>query len=256
VNGVTEAGGRPLLQIDQLRAGYGDFQALFDIDLSLGEGETHAIIGANGAGKTTLLRTLAGVVPATAGRVTFDGADLLALPAHARVAAGIAMVPEGRLLFPSLTVRENLLVGGYSRRPGSWSIDRVLDVFPLLVPLLERPSEVLSGGEKQAVAIGRALVANPRLLLLDEVSLGLAPIVVRDLYAALERIIAAGTSVLVVEQDISQALAVADHVSCLLEGRVVLRGPPGELRREQITAAYFGIGSTGAAEPADAGGGR
>jgi branched-chain amino acid transport system ATP-binding protein len=247
-----------LLQVERLRAGYGDFQALFDVDLVLAEGQTHAIIGANGAGKTTLLRTLAGVVPATAGRVTFDGVDLLAMPAHSRVAAGIAMVPEGRLLFPSLSVRENLLVGGYARRQGHWSLDRVIEVFPLIGPLLDRPSDVLSGGEKQAVAIGRALLANPRVVLLDEVSLGLAPIVVRDLYAAMPRILEAGTSVVVVEQDISQALAVADEVSCLLEGRVVLRGAPGELTREQITAAYFGVGRSSPVngEPAGAGGGR
>jgi branched-chain amino acid transport system ATP-binding protein len=230
-----------LLVVEDLSAGYGDFQALFDLRLSLEEGETLAIIGANGAGKTTFLRALAGVVPPMSGSVRFAGEDLLAIPAHRRVAQGISMVPEGRLLFPSLNVRENLLVGAYGRRPGDWDLDRVLEVFPLLGPLLDRPSDVLSGGEKQAVAIGRALMANPRLMLLDEVSLGLAPVVVKQVYAALPAITGSGTTVLVVEQDIGQATAVADRLICLLEGRVSLEGAPGELEREQITDAYFGI---------------
>jgi branched-chain amino acid transport system ATP-binding protein len=230
-----------LLEIQNLAAGYGDFQALFDINLAIGEGETLAVIGANGAGKTTLLRTISGLVPATAGSIRFCGDDLLALPAHKRVMAGVAMVPEGRLLFASLDVRENLLVGAHGRRPGEWNLDRVLAVFPLLEPLLARPSSVLSGGEKQAVAIGRALMSNPRLMLLDEVSLGLAPIVVKQVYAALPAITATGTTVLVVEQDIGQALAVADQVTCLLEGNVSLSGTPDSLDRSDITAAYFGM---------------
>ncbi len=233
-----------LLDVRQLSAGYGDFQALFDLDVSIDEGETLAIIGANGAGKTTFLRALSGIVPAMSGSVTFDGADLLAIPAHKRVARGIAMVPEGRLLFPSLDVRENLQVGAYSGRAGDWTVDRVVEVFPLLERLLDRPSDVLSGGEKQAVAIGRALMANPRLMLLDEVSLGLAPVVVKQVYEALPAITGAGTTVLVVEQDIGQATAVADRLICLLEGRVRLEGSPDELSRDEITAAYFGIEAT------------
>ncbi|MEM9514057.1 MAG: ABC transporter ATP-binding protein [Actinomycetota bacterium] len=230
-----------MLTVDGLSAGYGDFQALFDVDLTVDEGETVAIIGANGAGKTTLLRTLSGIVQATAGSITFDGADLLSVPAHKRVERGIAMVPEGRLLFPSLNVRENLQIGAYAGRTGAWNLDRVVAVFPLLERLLDRRSDVLSGGEKQAVAIGRALMSNPELVLLDEVSLGLAPVVVKQVYAALPAITGAGTTVLVVEQDISQATAVADRLICLLEGRVRLAGTPEELSREDITAAYFGI---------------
>ena len=235
----------PLLRAENLTAGYGDFQALFDIDVEVAEGETLAIIGANGAGKTTFLRTIAGLVPAWSGTLEFAGENLVPIPAHKRVNQGIAMVPEGRLLFPSLNVRENLLVGGHGRRPGDWTVDRVVEVFPLLERLLDRPSDVLSGGEKQAVAIGRALMANPRLILLDEVSLGLAPVVVKQVYAALPAITARGTTVLVVEQDIGQALAVADRVACLLEGRVSLEGSPGELERSQITAAYFGMEMSG-----------
>ena len=232
-----------LLEIAGLDAGYGDFQALFGIDLRVAENETVAVIGANGAGKTTLLRTLAGLVGATAGSVRFAGGDLLAVPHHRRVDLGIALVPEGRHLFPSLTVEENLLVGAHARRPGTWDVDRVVDVFPLVGPLLRRPADVLSGGEQQAVAIGRALMANPSLLLLDEVSLGLAPVAVKGLYAALPDIIGDGTTVLIVEQDIGQALAVADRVVCLLEGRISLEGTPADLGRAQITAAYFGEGA-------------
>ncbi len=230
-----------LLEVRELSAGYGDFQALFDLDITVDEGKTLAIIGANGAGKTTLLRALAGVVPAMSGSVRFDGEDLLAIPAHKRVERGISMVPEGRQLFPSLNVRENLQIGAYSGRPGEWTVDRVVEIFPLLERLLDRPSDVLSGGEKQAVAIGRALMSNPHLMLLDEVSLGLAPVVVKQVYAALPAITGTGTTVLVVEQDIAQATAVADDLVCLLEGRVRLQGTPAELTREQITSAYFGI---------------
>ncbi len=232
-----------LLEVRGLSAGYGDFQALFGIDLQVDEHETVAVIGANGAGKSTLLNTVAGLVRTSGGTVRFAGEDLLAVPSHRRVARGVALVPEGRRLFPSLTVEENLLVGGHARRPGRWDVDRVLDVFPLVRPLLRRPADVLSGGERQAVAIGRALMANPRLLLFDEVSLGLAPIVVKQLYAALPAVVAGGTTVLIVEQDIGQALAVADRVVCLLEGRVSLEGRPGDLDRFRITEAYFGAAS-------------
>jgi branched-chain amino acid transport system ATP-binding protein len=232
-----------LLEVRGLSAGYGDFQALFGIDLQVDEHETVAVIGANGAGKSTLLNTVAGLVRTSGGTVRFAGEDLLAVPSHRRVGRGVALVPEGRRLFPSLTVEENLLVGGHARRPGRWDVDRVLDVFPLVRPLLRRPADVLSGGERQAVAIGRALMANPRLLLFDEVSLGLAPIVVKQLYAALPAVVAGGTTVLIVEQDIGQALAVADRVVCLLEGRVSLEGRPGDLDRFQITEAYFGAAS-------------
>lgn len=230
-----------LLEVRGLSAGYGDFQALFELDVSVAEGETLSIIGANGAGKTTFLRTIVGLVAPMAGSLRFAGRDLRSIPAYERVEAGIAMVPEGRLLFRSLTARENLLIGAHSRRRGEWNLERVLDVFPMIAPLLDRPSDVLSGGEKQAVAIGRALMSNPRLILLDEVSLGLAPVVVKQVYAALPEITTTGATALVVEQDINQATAVADRVMCLLEGRISLEGPPAELDREQITAAYFGL---------------
>jgi len=233
--------GRPLLEVAGLDAWYGDFQALFDVSVSVADGEVVAIIGANGAGKSTLLRTVAGLLPRTAGSVCFDGADLTGVPAHRRVALGISLVPEGRRIFPSLSVEENLLVGAQARRPGPWTVASVLELFPLLEDKRRRGGGQLSGGEQQALAIGRGLMANPRLLLLDEVSLGLAPIVVRRIYQALPAIRAAGTTVVVIEQDIGQALRAADRVYCLLEGRVALEGAPQDLDRDRIAAAYFGV---------------
>jgi branched-chain amino acid transport system ATP-binding protein len=231
----------PLLRVSGLDAWYGDFQALFNVSISVAEGEVVAIIGANGAGKSTLLRTIAGLQSRTAGSVTFDGRELAGMPAHRRVGLGISMVPEGRRIFPSLSVEENLLIGGQARRPGPWTVAAVLELFPLLGDKRRRGGGQLSGGEQQALAIGRGLMANPRLLLLDEVSLGLAPIVVRRIYEALPAIRAAGTTVVVVEQDIGQALHAADRVYCLLEGRVALEGAPTELDRDRIAAAYFGV---------------
>lgn len=229
-----------LLVVEGVDARYGDFQALFDVSLTVGEGEIVAIIGANGAGKSTLLGAIAGDVAVSAGSIRFAGEDLAGVPTHERVGRGIAMVPEGRRLFPSLSAEENLQVGAFGRRPGPWTVEQVYGLFPLLGPLATRPAASLSGGEQQTLAIGRALMTNPRLVLFDEASLGLAPLVVRELYGALPEILAAGTSILLVEQDIGQALSVAARVWCLLEGRVSLDGRPGELDRDQITGAYFG----------------
>ena len=230
-----------LLIVDGLEAGYGDFQALFGVSLSVKEGETEAIIGANGAGKSTLLRAIAGQVAVTNGSIRFDGTDLVGVPPHLRVVRGIALVPEGRRVFPSLTVEENLLIGAYRSRPGAWTVSKVVELFPLLGRLLRRSAAKLSGGEQQALAIGRALMANPRLLLLDEVSLGLAPVIVKQLYEALPGILATGITLLLVEQDITRALSVADRVTCLLEGRVSLSGRPDDLNQDDITVAYFGL---------------
>jgi len=229
-----------LLEVDGLRAGYGAFEALHGVSLAVGEGETLAVIGANGAGKSTLMKVIAGAIAPAAGAVAFAGRRLTPEPAHRRVAEGIVLVPEGRRLFPSLTVRENLLVGGYRRRPGPWTLEAVVGLFPMLADKLGRGAGRLSGGEQQAVAIGRGLMANPRLLLLDEVSLGLAPIVVKQLYAELPRIRAAGTTILVVEQDVGQARAVADRLTCLLTGTVSLEGRADALDAGAIRAAYFG----------------
>jgi branched-chain amino acid transport system ATP-binding protein len=230
-----------LLDAASLESRYGDFQALFGIDLTVDEGETFAVIGANGAGKSTLLNTIAGLVPVAGGHIVFDGSNINRTSVHGRVDAGIALVPEGRRIFPTLGVEENLLIGGYRKRKGPWTVARVYEVFPALGALAPRSAAELSGGEQQMLAIGRALMANPRLLLLDEVSLGLAPIVVRQLYATLSRIATEGTTLVIVEQDITQALRAADRFICLLEGRVSLTGQPDDVERSDITDAYFGL---------------
>ena len=244
-----------LLRVRGLTAGYGDFQALFGVDLDVGPGECVAVIGANGAGKTTLMRAVAGVLPSAPDAVTFDGAPIGDRPAHEVMAMGVAMVPEGRRLFPSLSVEENLLVGAHGRRAaGPWSLGAVYDLFPALRERRRAPGTALSGGQQQMVAIGRALMSNPRLLLCDEISLGLAPVVIRDIYAALPRI-RETAAVVLVEQDIGQALRVADRVHCMMEGRVTLSGRPSELTREAIHNAYFGTaGGPGSSAGAPSGG--
>lgn len=230
-----------LITIDAIDVHYGDFQAIYGFSMDLAEGETLAIIGANGAGKSTLMKAVAGLMRPTGGSISFDGQDITDLPAHKRVPMGIALTPEGRRMFKSLTVEENLLVGAHTKRPGPWNLASVYEAFPLVADRKSRVGANLSGGEAQAAAIGRALMSNPRVLLLDEVSLGLAPVAIEQIYAALPAITAAGTTVLVVEQDVNHALRVADRVQCLLEGRVVLEGTPATINREQIAAAYFGI---------------
>lgn len=229
-----------LLDVEGVDAHHGQLQALFGVTLQVDEGETVAIIGANGAGKSTLLRAVAGITPVSSGTISFDGVRIDGERPHRRVGRGIAMTPEGRRLFASLSVEENLVVGGHARRPGPWTVPKVLAVLPLLEPLMRRSAGTLSGGEQQATAIGRALLSNPRLLLLDEVSLGLAPVVIAGLYATLPAIVAAGTTVVVVEQDTGEALTIADRAYCMLEGRMVLEGRPADLTTAQITAAYFG----------------
>lgn len=229
-----------LLEISGLTVHHGQLTAVDRLDLAVEQGETLAVIGANGAGKSTLLRTIAGVLRPTAGRIRLNGVDITRLPTHRRVATGIALVPEGRRLFGSLTVEENLRTGQYRGRRGPWTLDRVYGLFEWMADRRRQLSAQLSGGEQQAVAIGRALLANPKLLLLDELSLGLAPVVVRRIYRTLPDILAAGTTVLVVEQDVSQALKVADQVQCLLAGRTVLTGRPAELTAAAVERAYFG----------------
>ncbi|MDZ4253356.1 MAG: ABC transporter ATP-binding protein [Sulfuritalea sp.] len=230
-----------LLEARAVTAFYGDFQALYGIDLSVEEGETVAVIGSNGAGKSSFLRALTGLQTAARDSILLGGQPIGGLPAHRIVGLGLAMVPEGRRLFPSLSVEENLLIGAYSKRPGPWTLERLYKLFPILAERRRNPGTALSGGQQQMVAIGRALMSNPRLMLCDELSLGLAPVVIKDIYAALPGIKSEGTSVLVVEQDVGQAMKVADRIFCFQEGRVSLSGKPGELTREQISLAYFGI---------------
>jgi len=230
-----------LLRIENLDARHGQLQAVRGISLEVREGETLALVGANGAGKTTLLRAVAGAHRPAGGRVWLDGADVTEVPAFRRLALGIALVPEGRRLFTGMTVEENLLVARAHGRPGPWTVERVLDAFPMLRARIKAKAGSLSGGEQQATAIGRALVANPRVLLLDEVSLGLAPVAVDRVYQCLETLIAGGATIVLVEQDLSRALRVATRVACMLEGSVVLEGAAGQMTREQVTEAYFGL---------------
>ena len=233
----------PLLDVRALDAHYGDFQALFGVSMRVGAGQVVSVIGANGAGKSTLMKCIAGLIRSRRDAILFNGAEVGDVPAYDMVARGVALVPEGRRLFGSLTVEENLLIGGQHGRPGPWSLARVFDLFPILRERRNVAAPSLSGGQQQMVAIGRALMSNPDLLLCDEISLGLAPAVVREIYARLPDITASGMALMIVEQDIVQALAAAQQVYCLQEGRVVLEGSAASLTRERIAAAYFGVRS-------------
>lgn len=231
-----------LLAVENLTARHGLLQAVNDVSLRATEGEILALVGANGAGKTTLLRTIAGSHRAAGGRIRFDGAELGTMRANRRVRLGIALVPEGRRLFGGMTVEENLKVAGHNGRRGHWTLETVLDAFPLLKPLLRRRCGELSGGQQQATAIGRALMTNPRVLLLDEVSLGLSPVAVQTVYDSLQTVIEqGGTTIVLVEQDLSRVLRIATRVACMLEGRIVLEGKAADLTRERVTEAYFGL---------------
>ena len=243
----TEGTG-PLLEVRDLVVHHGQLQALSGISLTVYPGEVYALIGANGAGKSTLLRTIAGLHHPTSGSISYDGKDVTGLRTEKRATAGIVMVPEGRRLFPSLTLEENLKVGGSFARKGPWTIERVYDLFPWMKERRGQKTAQMSGGEQQSVAIGRALVANPRVLLLDELSLGLAPVIVQRIYAMLPQVLESGITVLLVEQDVSQTLRVATHLQCLLEGHTTLEGTPAEVTREQVEAAYFGADSAVQAE--------
>jgi branched-chain amino acid transport system ATP-binding protein len=230
-----------LLQAQGLTAFYGDAQALFGIDFELDAGEVVAVIGANGAGKSTFMKALTGLVKARPEQIRFQGESIGGLPPGEIVKRGIALVPEGRRLFPSLSVEENLLMGGFAKRPGPWSIDRLFKLFPILEQKRRNPGTALSGGQQQMVAIGRALMSNPQVLLCDELSLGLAPIVIKEIYDALPAICAEGMTVVIVEQDVSTAQRVSQRLYCFQEGKVSLQGRSGDLTREQISLAYFGV---------------
>ena len=229
-----------LLSVSNLTAGYGDLKAITEINLSLAQGELLALVGANGAGKTTFLKTTAGAMSPMSGSITYKGEDVTAHPDFKRTQMGISLVPEGRRLFQSLSVEENLLVGAAPNRKGPWSLKSIYELLPLVANLKDRNSARLSGGEQQAVAIGRALMSNPDLLLLDEVSLGLAPIVVEQIYSALPDIRKQGLGIILVEQDLKRTIGVADRIACFLEGHLILEGKPTDLTHQQITDAYFG----------------
>jgi branched-chain amino acid transport system ATP-binding protein len=237
-----------LLSISALDIRHGLLQAVREVSFQVEQGETVALIGANGAGKTTLLRGIAGSHRPSNGQIRLDGTDITRMPTYQRVAMGIALVPEGRRLFAAMTVEENLQIARASGRKGEWTVDRVMETFPMLKPRRNARCGTLSGGEQQATAIGRALMTNPRLLLLDEVSLGLSPLAVNLVYKSVEALIASGATILLVEQDLNRALKVANRVMCMLEGKIVVEGNAGTLTREQITDAYFGHQKRGQAE--------
>jgi len=231
----------PLLSIEELDVFYGDFQALHGVSLQVEEGQTVSIIGANGAGKSTLLNAVTGLNNEKRGRVRFAGVDITATPAHAIARAGVTLVPEGRRLFASLSVEENLLMGQACGRVGPWTLRGVYDLFPRLQELQHLLASRLSGGQQQMVSIGRALLTNPRLILCDEISLGLAPKVILDIYSCFRAIRASGVSIVLIEQNVAQACAAAEQIYCLLEGRVSLSGDPKQFSMETISSAYFGI---------------
>lgn len=230
----------PVLEVAGLDAFYGDFQALFGVDVTVTAGEVLAMIGANGAGKSTFLKAVAGVIPADRDAIRFRGQPIGGVPANRVLERGITLVPEGRRLFPSLSIEENLMIGGQLKRPGRWSLEAVYQLFPVLRERRNVPATALSGGQQQMCVIGRALMANPDFILFDEISLGLAPVVIKSIYAALPTIVGGGSGAIIVEQDITRALDVADRVVCLQEGRISLEGRPADLDRAAISAAYFG----------------
>ena len=232
--------GTPLLSVEALSVFYGHFRALSDIDLSVGAGEIVSIIGANGAGKSSLMKAIVGQADRIEGRIRLEGADLSGRNTAEIAKAGVALVPEGRRLFPSLTVEENLRIGLEVGREGDIGFEDVYRMFPVLKERRRQLARQLSGGQQQMVAVGRALLANPKLLLCDEISLGLAPVIIGDLYEMLPKIRERGIGILVVEQDISRSLAIADRFYCLLEGRVNLSGRPAETSRDVVASHYFG----------------
>lgn len=236
-----------LLSTHGLQAFYGDAQALFGIDFTLQQGELAAIIGANGAGKSTFLKCLTGLVRTPREAIRFKGEAVGGLPTSGIVKRGLAMVPEGRRLFPSLSVEENLLMGAASGRKGPWDLKRLYALFPILAERRHNPGTALSGGQQQMVALGRALMSNAEVLLCDELSLGLAPIVIREIYAAMPAIIGEGMTVVIVEQDVTMAKQVSQRIYCFQQGRVSLQGRADDLTREQISQAYFGIEAMGEA---------
>jgi len=242
---VTAAGPAPMLELTGITAGYGQFTALWEVDLRVAAGEAVAVVGPNGAGKTTLMRVISGLVPARAGHLAFEGASLDGTPAHEIVAHGIAHVPEGRRIFPLLSVADNLKMGAFlpsARRAYRESLARVFALFPILAERGSQAAGTMSGGQQQMLAIGRALMARPRLLMLDEPSLGLAPMVVQEIFRTVAEINRAGTTVMLVEQNTRQALALAARGYVLENGRVVLVGAGRELLgNEHVKRAYLGM---------------
>jgi len=233
-----------LLSTHDLKAFYGDFQALFGINFEIGSGEVVALIGANGAGKSTFLKSIMGVIGVAHEMVSLDGQSTGGSPPHSMVAKGVSIVPEGRRLFTGMSVEDNLRVAIDHAAGGAntWSLGRVYDLFPILKEKRSDLVQSLSGGQQQMVSIGRALLNQPRVLLCDEISLGLAPKVINEIYEVIPSISEAGTAIVLVEQDVGLAKKASDRLYCILEGRVMLTGRSADISREDISAAYFGAG--------------
>jgi len=234
----------PLLQVHALRSGYGRVEVLRGVDLEVRPGEIVALLGSNGAGKSTLNNTVCGLVPAWGGQVVFDGADLTGAHYRAIVKAGLIQVPEGRRVFPNLTVRENLELGSFTRarERRAENLERVFETFPRLKERIAQKAGTMSGGEQQMLAIGRGLMAEPRLLILDEPSLGLSPLLVEEMFALIRRLHEAGLAVLLVEQNVGQSLEIADRAYVLENGSVRFSGLPGELlASDELRRAYLGL---------------
>jgi branched-chain amino acid transport system ATP-binding protein len=234
----------PVLEIQDLNVYYGELQALFDVNLDVHKGRIVSVLGANGAGKSTLLKSISGLLQSRSGWIVYDGKRIDGLPPHRIVDMGLSLVPEGRKIFSSLTVRENLMIGSYSRkaRPQSReTLENILTLFPSLDARISQKGTDLSGGEQQMLAIGRALMSCPRFIIFDEISLGLSPLVVKELYRAVKRINQEGMSVVLVEQDVRRSLKAADFTYILQEGKITLQGNPRHLTEETVKKAYFGV---------------
>ncbi len=229
-----------VLKLSDVEIFYGAAQAVNGVSLQLEKGQLLSLIGANGAGKSTLFKAICGMVQPRRGDIQFNGDNIVGLSPAQITEVGIAMVPEGRRLFRSLSVEENLIIGGYVRRPGPWTLEKIYEIFPILKERRHYPATSLSGGQQQMVAIGRALMSNPDLLLLDELSLGLAPVIIKDIYELLPKILGEGLSTILVEQDVTRAMKVSDKFVCMLEGKISLSGQSDAFTQDQISAAYFG----------------
>jgi branched-chain amino acid transport system ATP-binding protein len=232
------------LKVSELEVYYKAFHALWDVSMEVREGEIISIIGANGAGKSTLFKTIAGILVPTRGTIQLFGERIEGLPPHVTVPKGLALVPEGRRIFPRLTVYENLIMGSYTPRSRSKREDiarQIYNLFPILRPRRNQMGNTLSGGEQQMLAIGRALMSDPKIILCDEISLGLAPLVIKSIYSQLGQLNKDGITVVMVEQDMKRSLKAANRVYVMLEGKIVLTGEPSSLSEEEVKKAYFGI---------------
>jgi branched-chain amino acid transport system ATP-binding protein len=235
--------GEPILKIDNLDVHYGDLQAVWDVSLTVEAGQIIAIIGANGAGKSTTLRSVAGLIPPSKGRIEFMGTDITDLKSFQIVAEGIAMVPEGRRIFPGLTVKENLLIGAYTpraRKRSEVACQKVFNLFPILGERANQLGTNLSGGEQQMLAVGRALMSEPKLILFDEISQGLAPLIIKHIYEKIKEINREGITVVLVEQDIKRSLKASNWTYIFQQGRIALSGDPSVLTEEEVKKSYFG----------------